>query len=308
LIVVPNTQCDDDNPVGAMNVTPTPGPESVQSVCLAPARLDQPGVTAQVCDGKDAFQNEDSKDLWGKSASCTTIESLHSELKTLKDSIPATLRAIITFERQSVQMFFSPDHALEDFRRKVKELWNIPMNHYFLKINGMHEDVTPQIWGDNTTVRVEIKGLLGGTKPPPDRIKIHLKIDEDPKIYAFTMKADSTLEEVSDLVSDVFGRSAKAALFQGNAQLDLADSLRDWITSTRSKSEITLGADIDFKGDETIERLPIMETTFEGKIRWIKNDSEWRKMVEESHGLEGTLWSLDKPSQTWEDGAFNIIL
>jgi hypothetical protein len=81
---------------------------------------------------------------------------------TLKDSEPSTRQAIITFERQSVQMFFSPEHALEDFRRKVKELWNIPRNHYYLKVNGIHEDAIPQIWKDNTTVRVEIKGLLGG--------------------------------------------------------------------------------------------------------------------------------------------------
>jgi hypothetical protein len=77
-------------------------PDVTQPGCLAPARLDQPGATAQVCDGKDAHQNKDSGDSRGKSASCTAIESLRSEVKELKDLIPETRCAFITFEKQSV--------------------------------------------------------------------------------------------------------------------------------------------------------------------------------------------------------------
>jgi hypothetical protein len=115
-----------DGNTGTPIHTPTPDPEPVQPDCLAPVRLDQPGATAQVCDGKDAHRDADAKDLRGKSVSCTAVERLHSEVETLKKSTPDTLRAIIMFEKQSVQMFFSPENALEDFRRKVKELWNIP--------------------------------------------------------------------------------------------------------------------------------------------------------------------------------------
>jgi hypothetical protein len=102
-------------------------------------------------------------------------------------------------------MLFSPENALEDFRRKVKEHWNIPRKQYYLKIDGIHEDILTTKWTQNTTVRVEIRGLRGGTKPEEGRIKVHLKVDADPKIYAFTMKEEVTVEEVSDLVRDVFG-------------------------------------------------------------------------------------------------------
>jgi hypothetical protein len=97
-----------------------PNSEVTQSACLAPARLDQPGATAQI-DG-DLEVHQSSEDLRGKLPICTVSESLKSELVTLRDAIPNTLPAIISFERQSVHMFFSPDHALVDFRRKVKEL------------------------------------------------------------------------------------------------------------------------------------------------------------------------------------------
>jgi hypothetical protein len=36
-------------------------------------------------------------------------------------------------------MFFSPENAISDFKRKVKDLWNIPSKLYYLTINGAHE-------------------------------------------------------------------------------------------------------------------------------------------------------------------------
>jgi hypothetical protein len=59
-------------------------------------------------------------------------------------------------------MVFSSETALEDFHRKVKELWNIPRKQYYLKINGIHEDIPIKAWPGNVLVKVEIKGLLGG--------------------------------------------------------------------------------------------------------------------------------------------------
>jgi hypothetical protein len=123
-------------------IVPTPDPEPVQPDCLAPARLDQPDATAQVCDGKDAHQEEDSEDTRGKPVSCTAVESLRSELDTLKLSVPDTFHAIITYEKQSVQMFFSPKNAITDIQRKVKEPWNIPRKLFYLMINGVQDSVT----------------------------------------------------------------------------------------------------------------------------------------------------------------------
>jgi hypothetical protein len=98
----------------------------------------------------------------GKSASCTADESLGSELETLRSSVPSTLQAIITFGKHSIQTFFSPENALADFRKKVKEVWNIPSKIYYLFINGAHESRIPEVWSMTTVIQVKAKGLLGG--------------------------------------------------------------------------------------------------------------------------------------------------
>jgi hypothetical protein len=168
-------------------------PEVAHSADLAPARLVQPGATVQTCGDKDTRDNQnEAKDIErGKLSSCTAEltnptagnrsfehpvetggterpqeldDNLRSELSTLRNSIPNTLQAIITFERQSVQMFFSPENALEDFRRKVKELWNIPKKSYYLLINGKYEASTPKFWPALSSVKVSIRGLLGGDR------------------------------------------------------------------------------------------------------------------------------------------------
>jgi hypothetical protein len=82
----------------------------------------------------------------------------------LKNTVPDTCRAIITFEKRSAQILFSPKNALEDFRRKVKELWNIPRKLYYLTINGVHEAACRKARPGDNTIQVKIKGLLGGGK------------------------------------------------------------------------------------------------------------------------------------------------
>jgi hypothetical protein len=74
------------------------------------------------------------------------------QLEGLKASIWDTLRAIISFERQSVQMFFSPKNAVTDFKKKVKELWTIPERMYHLLINGAHESISQITWPNLTSV------------------------------------------------------------------------------------------------------------------------------------------------------------
>jgi hypothetical protein len=58
------------------------------------------------------------------------LQDLPSQLSILRKSVPDTFQATITFQRQSVHMFFSPENAIADFKRKVKELWNIPAKMY----------------------------------------------------------------------------------------------------------------------------------------------------------------------------------
>jgi hypothetical protein len=201
IIIGPRDEVDPEWWHKAMSetVSPTTDPESVQPECLAPARLGQPGAAAQVCDGKDAHRDENSEDLRGKSVSCTAVENLRSEVDLPKNSIPETLRAIITFEKQSVQIFFSPENALEDFRRKVKELWNIPVKHYYMKINGVHENIPCVSWPQTTLVSVEIKGLMGGKE---DDDPVNFVLDGD----IFMGRLTQTFEEViSEWTSDIKG-------------------------------------------------------------------------------------------------------
>jgi hypothetical protein len=145
-------------------VTSDTDPELAQPERLAPSRLDQHGATAQVEGEKDVHPDPDANSIitQGKSVSCTADESLRSELEMLRSSAPNTLRAIITFKRQSVQMFFSPENAIAYFQRKVKELWNIPKKNYYLLFNGSHESKTPKAWPEVTAIQVKIKGLKGG--------------------------------------------------------------------------------------------------------------------------------------------------
>jgi hypothetical protein len=51
-----------------------------------------------------------------------------------------------------------------------------------------------------------------------------------------------------------------------------------------------------------------METTYEDKTRWVRNTPDWRKVVEEQHGLENKTWRLNRQSQEWGNGPVDIIL
>jgi hypothetical protein len=141
--------------------------ESAQSGCLSSSRLCQHEEKAQIVSGMETSVEVDSR---GKSddsnivvKDSTVTEDLRSQLSILKESSPYTLQAIITFQRQSVQMFFSPENAIADFKSKVKELWNIPVKMYDLSINGMHEGTPIKTWPKFSGVQVNIKGLGAGS-------------------------------------------------------------------------------------------------------------------------------------------------
>jgi hypothetical protein len=63
-------------------IVPTPDIEFVQPACLAPARLDQPGATAQVVDKSVVPQELELSR--GKSVSCTACEDLKKEVTFCK--------------------------------------------------------------------------------------------------------------------------------------------------------------------------------------------------------------------------------
>jgi hypothetical protein len=78
------------------------------------------------------------------------------------------------------------------------------------------------------------------------------------------------------------------------------------VTETGSKAEIILGADIDFQGDEIMERIPIMEVTWEDRTRWFRESPEWRKEIAESFGIENLNWRLAHTDQKWADAPVEI--
>jgi hypothetical protein len=221
---------------------------------------------------------------------------------------PNTLRAVIAFQKQSVQMVFSPKHALDDFHRKVKEVWNIPKKDYYLLVNGNHEDIPTESWPVLSSIRVIIKGPIGGEKQQKPRIKVHLKIDGTPHVYVLEIREDAILEDVNDMITDVLGNVARAGLYQENAILDIADSVKEWMTVTGSKSEIALKPDVNFKGDEIFEQIPVMETVYDGVSHWVRNTPYWKKITEDHHEIRFDAWKLNKPSQDWEEGTYEIVV
>jgi hypothetical protein len=158
-------------------------PESVVSdVCLSSPRLVQHEEKAQTVTGLETSAEESnargkSDDSIVATKDCTVAVDLSSQLSTLRKSIPDTHQAIITFQRQSIHMFFSPENAIADFKRKVKELWNIPVKLYYLLVNGVHESLIHS-WHAVTSVIVKIRGLGAGSMT-----KVHLKATQNQQVY-----------------------------------------------------------------------------------------------------------------------------
>jgi hypothetical protein len=150
-------------------------PESAQpAFCLPSSRLDQHEGKAQVDVGMET--SEEESNARGKSddsnivtKDCTVVEDLHSQLSILRESIPDTRQAIITYQNHSVHMLFSPENAIADFKRKVKELWNIPTKMFYLLVNCVHESLA-RTWSSACSVSVKIRGLGAG---PSAMTKVH---------------------------------------------------------------------------------------------------------------------------------------
>jgi hypothetical protein len=90
--------------------------------------------------------------------------SLQEQVLILKSTMKDTLPATLSWNNHAVQIFFNPERAVEDFERKVKELWGIPRKYFCLTINGCSEEIRQSIWTVQSSVRVSIPGVGGG--PP----------------------------------------------------------------------------------------------------------------------------------------------
>jgi hypothetical protein len=209
-------------------------PESAQpALCLPSSRIDQHEGKAQVDSGMET--SEEKSNARGKSGDstivvkdCTVAVDFQHQLSVLRRAIPNTLQAMITFQRQSVQMFFSPENAIADFKRKVKELWNIPTKMFYLLVNGVHESLVNP-WNSVSSVLVKIRGLGAGQH---EFMKIHLKVEQGRKAYEIRVRDDITFEDIITLVGDIFADRDDIQLYQDGSLLSVADSAREWLTNT----------------------------------------------------------------------------
>jgi hypothetical protein len=259
-------------------------PELAQPECLAPSRLDQHGATAQIDGDRDAHPepDADSNITQGKSASCTADESLRSELEVLRSSVPNTLRAIITFERQSVHMFFSPENALAHFQRKVKELWNIPKKHYYLSINGAHDSKIPKAWPEVTAVLVTINGLLGGGEKGALTLIIG---GEECRCYTNQTFREAAEDRDLDILGTYLSEVGK------DNRMDIEDRIGDYL-DPGSATRLIWGNDEDEEEEEIDESNPYRNAI---KLSYFLDD-EWREMIiEKGHTMRTFL------SDNWEE-------
>jgi hypothetical protein len=84
---------------------------------------------------------------------------LSQELRSLKQDNSGS-SAIITFGRQSRQIFLEAHNAIQRLVQKIKEIWNIPRKLYWLLVNGKHESLVTS-WPRVSTIQIKIKGLAG---------------------------------------------------------------------------------------------------------------------------------------------------
>jgi hypothetical protein len=198
------------------------------------------------------------------------MEDLRSHLGILKESMPAICQTILSFEKYSVQVLFSPSNAVADLERKVKDLWNIPEKMYHLLANGAHEAIPATSWPELSMVRAKIGGNVG-SNPPAKKTKIHLKTKTSQKISVVEVLDDLALEDVAILVEDIFEDDSDIKLYQEGGLLDLADSIRDWTSSTGEKAQITPSPDVTFNEDEELEQIPVMEVWYDEMSRCVKD-------------------------------------
>jgi hypothetical protein len=141
-------------------------------------------------------------------------------------------------------MLFSPENAISDFRRKVKELWNIPKKNYYLLFNGAYESKTPENWSKITAVQVKIKGLLGGGK----RSTLTIFFEEE-ECGCKTTQTFRQAAEDRDL--EIRGDSLISS--DDGSHIDIGDKIGDHFGAGET---VTLYWDVPDKEEETDEAHP----------------------------------------------------
>jgi hypothetical protein len=85
---------------------------------------------------------------------------LRNQVSILRSHCADTKSALVSWNGQTKQMFFNPDHAIEELTSQIKNHWGIPRKVYWLQINGNHESQV-QCWPKESSVVVKVTGLGG---------------------------------------------------------------------------------------------------------------------------------------------------
>jgi hypothetical protein len=235
---------------------------------------------------------EDDQDLATEYSSGNrheTSEKHHSEV------MPRSLKKVtIIFQNQTISRSL-PDPTLSEIRKCISEEWKLPGDSYYLSVNGQHEENVTE-WPEISTIRIG-GTIKGGTQPPMGKVTLYLKSTNDVEVYAITLRDNVQLEDVASMVEDVFEVPSDVKLYQEGGELSLSDALRDWLTATEGKSEITLKPDLTFGATDVIHPLPLVEVWHDETSRRFSRAQKWKKLIVEYFELEEVQWHLDRSSQ-----------
>jgi hypothetical protein len=88
---------------------------------------------------------------------------LRDQVSTLRSDSAETKSALVSWNNQTKQMFFNPEHAIEKLSTQIKKQWGIPREVYWLQVNGIHECQTKD-WPSESSIVLKVRGLGAGPK------------------------------------------------------------------------------------------------------------------------------------------------
>jgi hypothetical protein len=112
---------------------------------------------------------EDDEDADPECESSVKAE-LRDQVLILRSHGAETKSELVSWNGQTKQMFFNPDHAIEELTSQIKNHWSIPRKVYWLQFNGKHESQV-QSWPQESSATIKVKAcvLKGSEKNPHGR-------------------------------------------------------------------------------------------------------------------------------------------
>jgi hypothetical protein len=89
------------------------------------------------------------------------VSELRDRVSLLKRCHAEMKSALVTWNRQTKQMFSHPSRAIEELTRQIKNHWSIPRKIYWLQVTGKHESQIHD-WPAESSVFIKVRGLGAG--------------------------------------------------------------------------------------------------------------------------------------------------